>query len=243
MTNTDLLSRLQDSLAQSLTDRLAAVWLEAPGERDSAFFKVYSRVSIAVQKTLRAWLPRLYLSNTDRYRDLQTAFALLVYRASLPFRGKAKYELNYDFSNALSMTSLFRRAARQLPQELSRVEALLRASGSDRIARYYHPMQGHSVLAQVRRKPEYLNSLLAAETSMVNAFVRLGCAVHEARQMETGDGKEAIKEAAGAAACLVKTVREQLRRLCGRRENAAMVWLLLWKATKGLQGGESCANS
>ena len=86
---------LDVSLTLSLPGTLAGAWLRAPGERDSNFFGVYSKVSVALQRMMRRWVPFIYFSDPGRYEDVRTAFPLIFYRSTWPCSGR-RGELAYD---------------------------------------------------------------------------------------------------------------------------------------------------
>ena len=117
----------------SIPGALADRWLDAPGERDPQFFPVYARVSRAVQRAIRTWLPYLYFSSPERYEDLEVAAPLVVYQASRPFAGRPKYDFSYDVLRDSSMTIFYRRASGRLSEELARIEGLLLRGRSKRL--------------------------------------------------------------------------------------------------------------
>jgi hypothetical protein len=78
------------AMTVSIPGALADRWLDAPAERDPQFFPAYARVSRAVQRAIRTWLPYLYFSSPERYEDLAMAAPLVVYQASRPFAGRPR---------------------------------------------------------------------------------------------------------------------------------------------------------
>ena len=110
------------SMTVSIPGALAGRWLDAPGERDQQFFQVYARVSRAVQRAIRIWLPYLYFSRPERYEDWAAAAPLVVYQASRPCTGRPKYDFTYDVLRDRSMTAFYRQASGRLPGELARIE-------------------------------------------------------------------------------------------------------------------------
>jgi hypothetical protein len=227
---------LDVSLALSIPGSLASAWLDAPGERDPFFFPAYARVSVAVQRSMRAWLPYVYFASLERYGTLDAAFPLVVYQASRPFAGQPKYDFNYDVMSDESMASFFRLAAQQLPKELARVEELLLAAGNRRTAAFYSPKQARNILTSVQQKPRLLHSLLVADAFLVNALVNLGCRGREVREQSTKDPEAAVKGLSRFAAGFVKAFHGKLRRLYGGQEFLALGSLLLVEATSALSG-------
>ena len=63
-------------------------WLSLPAERSAAFLPTFARVSVAVQSVLRERVPAVHFQNLERFRDWKSAYPMLVYEASRPFRGR-----------------------------------------------------------------------------------------------------------------------------------------------------------
>src|SRR5579864_4304553 len=110
--------------------KLSACWLAAPDERSPAFFPMFTEVSVAVQSTLREHVPNTYFTDLAAFGNTKTAYPMLVYQASHPFRGKLRTDLTYDVLNPQTLTALFRSVKLTLPELLDRVEARLHAAGS-----------------------------------------------------------------------------------------------------------------
>jgi hypothetical protein len=226
-------------LALSIPGSLVSAWLDAPGERAPGFFPDYARVSVAVQRAIRLWLPYVYFSDLERYGTPEAAYPLIVYQASRPFSGRPKYDFTYDVMNEQCMAGFFRMAAPQLAGELSRIEELLLSVGEKRTASFYNPKQARSILASVQRKPKPLYSLLVADTFLVNALVNLGCQGRSLREKAAQDPAEAVKSLSRFAGELVDAFHGKLRRLYGGREFLALGGLLLVEATAALKAQTS----
>jgi hypothetical protein len=225
---------LDVSLALSIPGSLVSAWLDAPGERDPGFFPVYARVSVAVQRAIRVWLPYVYFSDLDRYGTLDAAFPLIVYQASRPFAGRPKYDFSYDVTNERCVAGFFRMAASQLSGELARAEELLLRAGEKRTAAFYSPKQARSILSSVQRKPRLLYSLLVADAFLVSALVNLGCQGHSLKEKAAQDPAEAVRSLSRFAGEFVKAFHGKLRRLYGGREFLTLGGLLLVEATAAL---------
>ena len=227
---------LDVSFALSIPGSLASAWLDSPGERDPLFFPSYARVSVAVQRSMRAWLPYVYFASPERYENPKTAFPMVVYQASRPFAGRPRYDFNYDVINDRSMASFFRLAARQLPGELARIEALLLAAGRPEAAALYSPRHARDILTSVRRRPRLLHSLLVADAFFFNALVKLGCRGHELLEKSARNPGAAGRGFSCIADKFVRTCHKKLRRLHGGQAFLAFTSLLLVTATSALSG-------
>ncbi|MCC7176272.1 MAG: hypothetical protein IT159_13860 [Bryobacterales bacterium] len=225
------------SLALSIPGSLVEAWLDAPGERAPEFFAVYSRVSVAVQRALRVWLPYVYFSDPKRYETLEAAYPLLVYQASRPFSGRPRYDFNYDVLSEDSMRVFFRATGPLLAAELARVEETLMRAGKPGTAAFYAPRRARDILASVQNRRRQLNSLLVADAFLVDALVNLGCQGRRLREDAAKDPPAAVRGLARFAADLVKAFHGKLRRLYGGQQFLAFGALLLVEATHALSAG------
>ncbi|HXG34900.1 MAG TPA: hypothetical protein VNJ11_16165 [Bryobacteraceae bacterium] len=226
----DCLAPRKDEISVSLSISLpacaAACWRRAPSEKDPAFFTTYSGISVAVQKTLRTWLPYLHFSQGRHYEMAATAVPLLVYAASEPFPGKPKQEFVYDVLNEQRMAQFFRTAAKRLPNDLEQRSRWLRAAGSvEAAARYVPARAGKFVEAQAAR-PRAVMRFVAAEAWIVNALVNLGCRLAR----ETPDRLDPVLLAEN----LVKDLHARLRKLHAGQDFLEAVPLILIAATSAL---------
>src|ERR1700693_2636197 len=105
--------------------KLGASWLAAPDERSPTFFPVFTDVSVAIQSALREHVPNTYFADLAVFRDTKTAYPMLVYQASHPFRGKLRTDLTYDVLNPQTLAALFRSVKLTLSELLARMEARL----------------------------------------------------------------------------------------------------------------------
>ena len=185
--------------------QLGASWMDAPDERTPAFFPVFGEVSLAVQSALREYVPNTYFSDLAVFSNTKTAYPMLVYQASLPFRGKLRTDLTYDVLNPQSFAVLFRGVKVTLPELLDRLEARLQAAGSAELALKYARKQAPEIVQSVQRlnkSRKCLYILIRSEALLVNALTELG-----------GLGGCTAKEQARRMAAFEKRWNFQLRRL------------------------------
>jgi hypothetical protein len=227
------------SMTVSIPGALAGHWLDAPGERDVQFFPVYARVSRAVQRAIRAWLPYLYFSRPERYEDLESAAPLVVYQASRPCTGRPKYDFTYDVLREKSMSAFYRQASGRLAGELARIEELLLGAARRDAAAAYSPKHTKAFMGMVQRHPAQVRSLLVADTCLIDAFVNLGCRAGQLHRSTAKDPGTAVREFARLGTQAAKALRSKLRRLYGGQEFLALGSLLLVEATNALSGNPS----
>src|SRR5262249_12945120 len=126
-------------------------WLSAPSESTPGFFDAFAGVSIAVQTALRDSLPRIYFSNPDRYRDTVTAYPMLIYQTSRPYRGKVRAELTYDVLNPRMYESLLRTTKPALGERLARIEAMFLQANLPEVADLYAQRRLGAITSSVEK--------------------------------------------------------------------------------------------
>ena len=132
-------------------------WLAAPDERTPGFFPAFARVSVAIQTLLRERVPSHYFVDPRAFGNVKTAYPMLVYRASRPFRGKMRTELTYDVLHPKTVATFFRTVRPALGEVLEATQARLHAEGLAELAALYEPSprQRHpGIRAEIEQKPE-----------------------------------------------------------------------------------------
>jgi hypothetical protein len=182
----DVIHSLPATQNAALRDRAALLlathpaWMGAPDELQSDYFQTWQKVSLALQKALRQWIPELYFRDVARYEDREAVYSLLVYEASRVCRGRPRTEFTYDIADPETLPCAMNMMGRALQAVLKRIEHRLHESGRPALARRYGPVWHEDVLRAVRKKPRQLISLLGDEAALINAVIDLGTA----RRME-----------------------------------------------------------
>jgi hypothetical protein len=207
--------------------KLDACWLRAPSENTPGFGLAFRCISIAVQTALRKHLAVLYFADLKRFRDLQTAFPMLTYQASHPYRAKTSTDLTYDILNPRMLVKLIRRARQPLIRELVQVQARLYAGKLPELAGKYEPKRVAEIMKSVRRlrrSRKCINFLIRGEGLLVEALVQIG-----------GMGSLSIQQQARKRALLAKRWELELRRLYPGRSFQGLAPVLLHAATRALK--------
>jgi hypothetical protein len=164
-------------LAANLAFRHPA-WIAAPSEREPYYFPVWRRVSVALQRSLRARIAAEYFRDLARYQDRDSAYPMVVYAATRLCYGRPRTEFTYDLSDypdcEVTLAAAWKMIGNILQAKLAGVEHMLREAGMPALSRRYAPVWYEDVMVAVRKKPKRFVALLAAESSLINALIGLG---------------------------------------------------------------------
>jgi hypothetical protein len=214
----------------ALPAAFACAWRNAPVDRDPGFLPCYSRVSKAVQRLLRRWLPKLYFSDPVRAGATENALPLLIYASSCLHRPACRAELTADAIDPRTAETCYRSARRRLPSVLSRVNAYLREAGEPALAAQYAPENARQILAESRRLVSKLRRLLKIEGMLIDELVAFGAAVRSA----SAQPGRANRRVARVVADFQRSFNGILRRLDSSGACLCLGSLLLIEATAAL---------
>jgi hypothetical protein len=221
---------MQESCSKVDFPKPGLAWLAAPDERAPAFFPAFARVSAAIQSILRERIPAQYFLDSQRFSDLKTAYPMLAYQASRPFRGKMRTELTYDVLNPKTIAAFFRTVRPVFGDVLGAAQARLRSEGLLVLAAPYEPSRSSSILESVQRlskSRKCLYVLIRAEGVLVNTLVELA-----------GLGSLSYRQQARRKASFEKRWRFQLRRMYPGTDFTWLASELLDAATKALEAAD-----
>lgn len=201
-------------------------WLAAPDERTPGFFPAFARVSVAIQTVLRDRVPAQYFLDSQNFKNVKTAYPMLVYRASRPFRGKMRTELTYDVLNPKTLATFFRTVRPVFGEVLQEVKLRLQGEGLADLAALYEPSRANSILESVQRlskSRKCLYVLIRAESVLVTTIFDLA-----------GLGTLPIKQQVRRVAAFEKKWKYQLRRMYPGTDFTWLAQELLDAATQAL---------
>jgi hypothetical protein len=205
-------------------------WLAAPSERSPEFFPAFARVSAAIQTILRERIPAQYFENARSFANVKTAYPMLVYQASRPFRGKMRSELSYDVLNPITLAAFFRTVRPVFGSVLEAAQVRLRAEGASELAGLYEAGRANAILQSVQRwskSRKCLYVLIRAEGILVNTLIELA-----------GLGSLPQRQQARRVASFQKKWRFQLRRMYPGTDFTRLAPDLLDAATQALAAPE-----
>jgi len=203
-----------------------ASWLAAPDERTPGFFPAFARVSVAIQTVLRERAPSYYFLDSQAFGNIKTAYPMLVYQASRPFRGKMRTELTYDILNPKTVAAFFRSARPGFAEVLEAVKGRLHTEGLSELGASYEPSRAHKIIDSVQRfskSRKCLYILIRGESFLVTTLIDLA-----------GLGNLPIKQQARRTASFQKKWRYQLRRMYPGTDFTWLAQELMETASKAL---------
>ena len=183
-------------LEASLPGDAVARWLQAPSDKKDV---VYANVSRRVQELLRRYIPFLYFQDVKKYKDLGSAYPLVVYSAL-----------------QVSKSAQKPRADRaKLEAELAKASKVLANADTNdlrKVARFYGPGELDTVVGSVRQGAgkTLLNSLRTNETSVITGAVKAGLALARFRE-KSGDPEKAVEALAEFGERVTRTFNDKLQ--------------------------------
>lgn len=146
-----------------------AVWKSAPRERTPSYFPVYSSVSKAMQGALRGWVGEWFQEHPEILLRPHTAYAILVYKCTHPFAGKATNIFTYDIQQTEALDRAFASAAHRLGGLLKTIDTK-RFSWLTR--EHYFAYRSKEVVKYVARNRRALYKMLNVETVLMNSILK-----------------------------------------------------------------------
>jgi hypothetical protein len=230
------------TLTLSVPGAAGECWLRAPLETEPEHFPVFSRISVAVQRALRNWIPFLYFSDLDAYDDVGEVWPLLFYRSLRPFPGCPRGDLTHDIVGPESIELTRQWNVTLLGREMAAVRRTLAAANRPELARLYAPTRAPAAMVSLRRQPRRLNALLAADAMFVNGLVQLAASGRAVRENQSRDTHHARRQAIADATALAASFNRKLRYLYGARNFMPIGSLVLVEATAALAGTRPAAE-
>jgi hypothetical protein len=145
-----------------------AVWAKAPKERTAAYFPTYALICRAMQAALRKWVREWFHAHPEVLSRTHTAFQILVYFSTHPFRGKRTNTFTYDIQQTDMINLALASAASNLSRELSALDTsqLPRA-----IREQYFAYRHKRIIQYVSRNRRILYRMLNADTVLMDAVL------------------------------------------------------------------------
>lgn len=168
-----LANQVQIEMSVDYQGNAADAWMAVPADGENGFMKVAARVSLQLQKTLRAWLQMHWFSNPENLADTARTAPLIGYLACRLYTPKTKGVYNYDLLDDWSASAIERHIRTDMSDVLARISNQLRILGRHDLADYYNPEHVTWFIGEVQRNRKQLLELLARETRIINAWVPL----------------------------------------------------------------------
>lgn len=165
----------------ALTQHGEGGWRIACPERNRQFLPVYSRISVAMRKTLRFWAPFQYLTERNRYADSSLVWPMLAWAATSSPQAKNIRDFSSDVLDVDSMERACRSMRRNLRGYLEKIAPALRAMHLSDAIRCYSPSKADEGADLAVYNHKNLCSLFAGETDLFDLAQRIGLELAELR--------------------------------------------------------------
>jgi len=154
-------------------------WKNAPPETDPLYFRSWQRVSVALQRALRRWIPEWHFRDITHLEDRDTAYQFIVYAAARPCYGQPRTEFTYDIADLdATLNGSLRSIGRAMQTALGPIHQRLLEAGMPELSRRYAPVWHKDILRAVKQNPKRLIRMIASEARLVNAMIDLGTMHH-----------------------------------------------------------------
>lgn len=224
------------AMSVTLAGEWFAAWAAAPHARQPEYGSVFERVSLRLQKLLRAWLPALWFSGVDRFAVIEIAYPLVMYAATPGRVAGPESGFTYDTTLHWSVFRARKGASAALPNVLARFERRLRNAGQTRLSDYFAPARAREVVRACSGKTGLYLNLLRTEGYLMEELIRLA---GHAREMNRVLKQEPSRAGRWLAHASGETARRINQRLSGVLEGAGFTDLgplIIMEATIALAG-------
>jgi predicted Rdx family selenoprotein len=224
----------------AITPTILRHWFDTPLVMEGHFRHVYAAVSLAIQKTLREELPRLWQEDPQNAKSLEGAASILLYQASEPFVGSTCTALTYDPLDPASLQRFRRSAMKGLPAVLDRFQGWLMRQGRTHDANLFGPKRTEAVL---RDATGGVKRILTGEVYLLETFIDFGIASAKARRRRSIDPAYASRDLAKVGEKFAKTLRNRLRKVCRAEHVDDLAMALLIATTSALRDYKENSSS
>jgi hypothetical protein len=224
------------TLTITLPGSAVKAWSSLPLGRSEALRPLLCRASLALQSTLRRWIPELYLANPARYATPAVIFPLLAYQFSQPYARVGRGHFSYDAMNPEHLRTALNSAAPRLKAPLTRIQSLLAASGQRALAAHYDPSRLPEILPSILLQKRHFAALLSADSFFIEQVLSLARYSRDLSTTAAKNPKRAARDLQTFTRDFVQVFHRRLARLYGGQDFIALGSLLLIEATAALSG-------
>lgn len=203
------------AVSEEVAAKIGAAWLTLPAGKDA---EAYKRISFALQKALKTFIPRMYFSAVERYHDVVPAHLLLAYSAIPNFTDSPDH--HWDWPAVAKRRAALKQGEQKfallLEEARKRVAAAPDLGG---VVQFYNPDDAASILKSLGGQDSQgslvralLTGLLGAEAEIVKTAIEAGRKIASFAAAADKPSK-AIAALADFAAKLTEAFNEKVRSL------------------------------
>lgn len=213
---------------------MLAAWLDLPPERSLDFKHRMIRVSGAVQRALRLWLPYIYFHKIEHLEDVPLARGMLVYQATRPNRSEGRDHYTYDPIDPDSLEVAYAHARKRLPPALRRAKETLMEAGNQETGIFFSPLRADEIVQDARRHPNQLRALLAADAYIVDLLLGMANSAGQLLRALDDGQRNAPRDLCRFSAMVKQAIERKLERLYKGETFVPLYSLILIEATRAL---------
>jgi len=222
------------NLTLTLPGAIVQDWPRIPLSRGELLAPILARVSLALQTTLRSWLPLVYLSDPARYSTPAVVLPLLAYQFSQPVARVGLRQYSYDALDPASVLAALNSALPRLKAPLARIQTLLDATGKPTLAARYDPDSLPAILRTVLNQQRHFSALLTADSFFIEQVLTLARYNRDLSTTATRNPAAAPRVLQRFNSNFISVLHRRLSHLYGGQDFTALGSLLLIEATAAL---------
>lgn len=208
-------------------------WCAVPDEADATFMPAWSRVTHAVQRSMRRWLPVMAVRDAADLARLDMAPSVLAYGLTRSYAGKSKTQMTYDVLNDESVRIAHACVARALPSVLPQLcQAVANAGLAE--ARHYRPLRAAEFLTALKHDQRVFPSLLQLDGLLWNDLLAFGVKAKKIRVQGRREPQKALIDAVRSGEEFGRRFQRRISALLPHVDLSSLLSLALLEATAAL---------
>ena len=152
----------------------AAAWLRLPPSNTSHWRAQFTKISVAIQMALRAWMPYIFFQDPAMLKDRSRAWPMLVWESLRIYERRYSRQFAYDIMEPEEIERSLRVVKSALRESLRLLGQRLQSVGLHGLARKYSVRGSPALIDAMFRMPKLFCALLRGEATIIEDLQRLG---------------------------------------------------------------------
>ena len=228
--------QLPVKITVTYTESASRAWANICPERTKDYVVRYGRMSVALRRALRFWVPMIHFAKPSNFQDTEWTWPLLGWASTKPQHPRTSRDFTYDVLDAESMSRASRSMRRNLHQYLAPLHDSLNAIGESLIAEHYGPKRHVKGAYAAEYNRRNFNALFAGEHYLVEILNNFGTKLAVLRDNKRLSHSRKVRLFHKLVKEFCKQTNMRLRRFFGPRNWESLAPLLLLEITNSLAG-------